>query len=95
MQVKVGNILSALTPITRGAVQGSILGVMDHNAVLESIEEHCAFNLTAEKYVDDLTVVEEIPKETPCMTESDGEIVMTRAKKTERAVEIIKEKIVP
>ena len=38
MKVKVGNILSDPIPVTGGAVQGSILGVLDHNAVLEDID---------------------------------------------------------
>ena len=39
MRVKVGNILSHEQEVTGGAVQGSILGVMDHNAVLEDIND--------------------------------------------------------
>ena len=34
MQVKVGNTLSPRLHVTGGAVQGSVLGVMDHNAVM-------------------------------------------------------------
>ena len=33
MRVKVGNVLSDPVPVTSGAVQGSVLGVLDHNAV--------------------------------------------------------------
>ena len=39
MRVKIGNILSEEKPVTGGAVQGSVLGVLDHNAVLETIDE--------------------------------------------------------
>ena len=39
MRVKIGNVLSEETEITGGAVQGSVLGVMDHNAVLEYIDD--------------------------------------------------------
>ena len=38
MQVKIGNVLSDPVPVTGGAVQGSFLGVLDHNAVLENID---------------------------------------------------------
>ena len=35
MRVKIGSILSTERDVTGGAVQGSVLGVMDHNAVME------------------------------------------------------------
>ena len=39
MRVKIGNLLSEEKIVTGGAVQGSVLGVLDHNAVLEYIDE--------------------------------------------------------
>ena len=39
MVVKVGTTLSKPIKITGGAVQGSVLGIMDHNAVLESLDD--------------------------------------------------------
>ena len=42
MRVKIGNVCSADNEVTGGAVQGSIMGVMDHNAVLDNIEEECS-----------------------------------------------------
>ena len=39
MRVKIGNILSEKKLITGGAVQGSLLGVLDHNAVLEFVDD--------------------------------------------------------
>ena len=59
MHVKVGNALSATLPVTGGAVQGSVSGVMDHNACMESVEEN--FLSDSHKYVDDLTTTETIP----------------------------------
>ena len=56
MQVKVGNTLSLPVEITGGAVQGSIMGVMDHNAVLEDIDDDFQIDAT-EKYVDDLSLI--------------------------------------
>ena len=58
MQVKVGNTLSGSLPVTGGAVQGSVLGVMDHNAVMEKVDE--SFLSESHKYVDDLTTTETI-----------------------------------
>ena len=58
MQVKVGNTLSEKLAVTGGAVQGTVLGVMDHNACMESVDE--GFHTDSFKYVDDLTSTEEI-----------------------------------
>ena len=58
MHVKVGNTLSSKFGVTGGAVQGSVLGVMDHNAVMEIVDED--FFTESHKYVDDLTATEEI-----------------------------------
>ena len=60
MQVKVGNVLSEQISVSGGAVQGSILGVLDHNAVLENIDNE--FVLPASKYVDDMTLEESTNK---------------------------------
>ena len=50
-------------------MQGSILGVLDHNAVLEFVDE--GFTVEAQKYVDDMTTIESMPKgATPYMDES-------------------------
>ena len=51
--------------VMRGAVQGSVLGVMDHNAVTETIDD--SIPLCTEKYVDDMTMVENLPKARNCM----------------------------
>ena len=50
MSVKVGNVMSEPKSVTGGAVQGSVLGVIDHNAVLEDIDED--IRITSEKYVE-------------------------------------------
>ena len=59
IQVKVGDVLSPLQSVTGGAVQGSVLGVMDHNAVMEAVDDELMTE--AHKYVDDLTTTETIP----------------------------------
>ena len=59
MTVKVGNTLSEPQSVTGGApgvVQGSVLGVLDHNLVMERVDEE--FVSDSHKYVDDLTTTE-------------------------------------
>ena len=58
MQVKVGNALSRPLEATGGAVQGSVLGVMDHNTVMEKVDDN--FLSDSHKYVDDLTTTKTI-----------------------------------
>ena len=36
------------------------MGVMDHNAVMESVDDDIVLN--TDKYVDDMTMVENLPK---------------------------------
>ena len=66
MQFKVGNILSTKLPVTGGAVQGSVLGVMDHNAVMEIVDED--FLTKSLKYVDNLTSTAIIDHDAGCYT---------------------------
>lgn len=54
MRVKIGNVLYDPKAVTGGVVQGSVLGVMDHNAVLEGINDNIDQDMF--KYVDDLTM---------------------------------------
>ena len=61
MSVKIGNLLSHEYPVTGGAIQGSVLGVMDHNSVLEFLDED-ATDQDVYKYVDDLTLYEVVEK---------------------------------
>ena len=75
MKVKVGNTLSEEKNITGGAVQGSVLGVLDHNAVLEFIDEDLEADKTEiYKYVDDLTLDEVISKDIECVIDNSGPI---------------------
>ena len=48
--------------LTGRAVQGSILGVMDHNTTLEEVDEEV--NIKAEKYVDDMMLFHSIKRDT-------------------------------
>ena len=72
MRVKIGNLLSDELPVTGGAVQGSVLGVLDHNAVLESLDEDIT-DQDVYKYVDDLTLDEAVDKDVECLIESSHE----------------------
>ena len=38
MSVKIGPIMSSPRPVTGGTVQGSVLGVLDHNVVLNDLD---------------------------------------------------------
>ena len=72
MQVKVGNVLSDPIDVTGGAVQGSILGVLDHNAVLENIDS--TFTQPANKYVNDMTLEEVTTKHSARVVDFDDDI---------------------
>ena len=50
MVVKIGTTCSTPISITGGAVQGSVLGVLDHNAVLESLDDE-VLNTYIAKYL--------------------------------------------
>lgn len=88
MQVKVGNILSDPIMVTGGAVQGSILGVLDHNAVLENIDSD--FTQPTSKYVDDMTLVENTMRYAPSIVDFDDGLGKERhtfqAKLTQRTL---------
>ena len=72
MRVKIGNVVSDEREITGGAVQGSVLGVMDHNAVMELVDEDLE-EAEIFKYVDDLTVLEMVEAGVPCIVDSTEE----------------------
>ena len=61
MVVKVGTTISEPVRITGGAVQGSVLGILDHNAVLESLDDEL-LGIYVAKYGDDITLIESIQK---------------------------------
>ena len=86
MRVKIGNLLSSEQTVTGGAVQGSVLGVLDHNAVLESLDDNIS-NQDIYKYVDDLTLDEAIEKTVPCLIEKDSNGVETHVFKPQKTQE--------
>ena len=93
MRIKIGNILSDPHPVTGGAVQGSVLGVMDHNAVLEYIDEEIE-DQKFYKYIDDLTLEEKIEKDIRTLVDNDSEPPTHYFKppRTQETLEAISEK---
>ena len=65
------------------------MGVLDHNAVLETVDED--FSLQAEKYVDDLTIFEPIGVGRPGLIEADGSVAY-QARSSQKSLENIEEK---
>ena len=86
MRVKIGNFLSNEHIVTGGAVQGSVLGVLDHNAVLEALDYDIS-DQEIYKYVDDLTLDEAVDKAIPCLTETDPSGVETHVFKPPKTQE--------
>ena len=71
--------MSKSISITDGAVQGSILRVMDHNAVLEEMDDHIDPESNCYKYVDGATLVETIKKE-EIQIQDDNELILHEIK---------------
>ena len=88
MTAKVGNVVSRPKPVTGGAVQGSILGVLDHNAVIEFVDED--FTIRTEKYVDDMTTVESIPNGANYYYDEAYETKLFHATETENSIQKLK-----
>lgn len=72
MRVKIRNVLSEEKPVTGGAVQASVLCVLDHNAVLKFIYEDIDQEIY--KYINDLTLSEEIPEDIDLLVDNTGGI---------------------
>ena len=71
MVVKVGTTVSESCKITGGAVQGSVLGILDHNAVIESLDDNIQ-NIHIAKYVDDITMLDVVDKEVAIEEDNTG-----------------------
>ena len=48
-----------------GAVQGSVLGVLDHNVVLDDLDDNVNDSVYIAKYVDDMTMIETVKNTVP------------------------------
>ena len=62
MSVKLGTLLSDPKPVTGEAVQGSVLGVLDHNVVLNNLDDNL-LEIYIAKYIVDMTVVDTVDNE--------------------------------
>ena len=69
-------------------MQGSVLGVLDHNEVLETVDD--GFLVKAHKYVDDMTTVEAIPRDAIGYMDEAYEKQSFHAKKTEQSIAQLK-----
>ena len=57
MSVKLGTVMSSPKTVTGGAVQGSILGMLDHNVVLNNLDDEL-LQVYIAKYMDDMTIID-------------------------------------
>ena len=71
MQVKLGTYLSEPLRVTGGAVQGSVLGVLDHNVVLNNLDDD-HLGIYEAKYIDDMTLVDVAPNDIPTDIDNTG-----------------------
>ena len=73
-------------PITGGAVQGSVLEVMDHNAVMEEIEDE--INKPVAKYVESIPIHYQVNTNTlPALLENPDNARSIKASQSEAALE--------
>ena len=82
MQVRVGSVTSERRPVNGGCVQGSLLGVMQHNMCLDALDDGLE-NVTS-KYVDDMSLIEGLST-----SDRDPEGLL-RARNSEEAFKLIK-----
>ena len=71
MSVKIGTTISKPKTVTGGAVQGSVLGVMDHNVVLNNLDDDL-LDIYVAKYVDDMTVIDIVDHNVKTDIKSEG-----------------------
>ena len=71
MQVKLGTVVSTPQMVIGGAVQGSVLGVLDHNVVLNDLDDEL-LDIYVAKYVDDMTIIETVTSNFPTTIDTSG-----------------------
>ena len=71
MSVKIGTVMSGPREVTGGAVQGSVLGVLDHNIVLKNLDDNL-LEVYVAKYVDDMTVIDTVGHEVTTDIDASG-----------------------
>ena len=72
MSVRIGTMMSDKLAVTGGAVQGSVLGVLDHNVVLNDLDKDLPDSIYLAKYVDDLTLVETVSNTVTTSIDNSG-----------------------
>ena len=94
MSVKVGTHISVPKQVTGGAVQGSVLGVLDHNVVLNSLDDEVDPTTHVTKYVDDMTLIETVPAdvETEVNAEGNRPLYIIKPRAIKQSFEQIKRK---
>ena len=70
MSVKLGTTLSDQKKVTGGAVQGSVLGVLDHNVVLNNLDDDL-LSVYIAKYVDDMTIIDTVENSVPTVVDDN------------------------
>ena len=71
MSVKIGTTLLKPRPVTGGAVQGSVLGLLDHNVVLNNLDEGL-HDVYIAKYVDDMTIIDMVDNSVETQEHTSG-----------------------
>ena len=71
MSVKIGTIMSKPRVVTGGAVQGSVLGVLDHNVVLNNVDDD-VLDVYIAKYVDDMTLIDTVKQSVKTDIDTSG-----------------------
>ena len=94
MSVRIGTLTSDKLPITSGAVQGSVLGVLDHNVVLNHLDKNLPDSIYSAKYMDDLTLIETVPNSVQTDIDTSGNRPMHNLlpADSQRAFNVIKSK---
>ena len=71
MSVKIGTVMSKPRKVTGGAVQGSDLGELNHNVVLNNLDDDL-LDVYIAKYVDDMTVIDTVDSSVRTEIDSTG-----------------------
>ena len=71
MSVKIGMVMSKPREVTGRAVQGSVLGVLDHNVVLNNLDDDL-LDVYVAKYIDDMTIIDTVNQTVRTEIDSTG-----------------------
>ena len=85
MAVRVGQNILELREVNGGCIQGSLLGILQHNVCLDHLDDD--LDVDSSKYVDDMFLLEGLHQ---AEAEEDEEGKILRARSSEHAFKIIK-----